>query len=218
MSGIERSDSMAWSLHKMVASPLQCCPFVTKHEGLLKKCHAAGASYLFQSDKNYDVSQDVGDKAITCGRKADALKIWFIWKSKGDRRLGMEIEHTFELAEYFEGKVKETEGFRLVHDGGIQCTNVCFWYIPVRFSAVPDVESSSWWNEVGRVAPYIKKRMMERGTMLIGYQPLGDKPNFFRLVITRKPNLTTDHMDAIIDEIRILGEEYPGDGKSTGHV
>merc|ERR1719259_652199 len=52
MRGIEESDSMAWCFHKMLGSPLQCCPFVTRHQGLLRACHSLGASYLFQRDKN----------------------------------------------------------------------------------------------------------------------------------------------------------------------
>ena len=207
MSGIEKSDSMAWCFHKMLGSPLQCCPFVTKHGGLLKKCHSAGATYLFQSDKNYDVGYDIGDKTFQCGRKADALKMWLCWKAKGDTQLGAEIEHCFELAEYLEEKIRDTEGFRLVHEGGLQCTNVCFWYIPQRLREQADIESESWWVQLGLVAPHVKKRMMERGSMLIGYQPLGDRPNFFRVVISRKPKLTTQHMDKILREIQCLGEE-----------
>ena len=43
-----------------------------------------------------------------------------------------------------------------------------------------ELESNTWWAEVGRVAPHVKRRMMERGSMLIGYQPFKDKTNFFR--------------------------------------
>merc|ERR1719383_540397 len=207
MQGIEKSDSMAWCFHKMLGSPLQCCPFVTRHKGLLRECHSLGASYLFQRDKNYDVSYDIGDKSIQCGRKVDALKMWTIWKAKGDAGLGAETEAAFALAEYFHGRLSVTPGFLHVYDGGPQCTNVCFWYIPRRLRDAADAQSASWWAEVGNVAPHVKRRMMERGSMLIGYQPLGDKPNFFRLVITRKPYLTEAHMDQVIQEIALLGEE-----------
>jgi len=282
MKGVEKSDSMAWCLHKILGSPLQCCPFVTKHPGLLGECHSSGASYLFQRDKNYDVRFDIGDKSIQCSRKVDALKMWTIWKAKGDAGLGAETEAAFSLAEYFHARISDAPGFRHVYDGGPQCTNVCFWYIPERLrvatatscngntnaepgaetergavietgyspesgslepensslepknsclkseSSNPEPESSNlepessnlepessslepesscWWAEVGRVAPHVKRRMMERGSMLIGYQPFKDKTNFFRLVITRKPYLNEKHMDQIIKEIALLGEE-----------
>lgn len=48
--------------------------------------------------------------------------------------------------------------------------------------------------------------MMEKGSMLVGYQPLGDLPNFFRMVII---NINTEYedMDFVLEEISTLGEE-----------
>lgn len=40
------------------------------------------ASYLFQQDKFYDVSYDIGDKTIQCGRHVDVFKVWLMWKAK----------------------------------------------------------------------------------------------------------------------------------------
>ena len=36
---------------------------------ILQEANSAGARYLFQQDKYYDVSWDTGDKSIQCGRK-----------------------------------------------------------------------------------------------------------------------------------------------------
>lgn len=44
------------------------------------------AGYLFQPDKQYDVSYDTGDKAIQCGRHVDIFKFWLMWKAKVRRR------------------------------------------------------------------------------------------------------------------------------------
>lgn len=40
------------------------------------------AGYLFQPDKQYDVTYDTGDKAIQCGRHVDIFKFWLMWKAK----------------------------------------------------------------------------------------------------------------------------------------
>lgn len=40
------------------------------------------AGYLFQQDKQYDVTYDTGDKAIQCGRHVDIFKFWLMWKAK----------------------------------------------------------------------------------------------------------------------------------------
>lgn len=43
------------------------------------------AGYLFQPDKQYDVTYDTGDKAIQCGRHVDIFKFWLMWKAKVSR-------------------------------------------------------------------------------------------------------------------------------------
>jgi hypothetical protein len=58
-----------------------------------------------------------------------------------------------------------------------------------------------------QIAPLIKKRMMEKGSLMVSYQPLGPKNlvNFFRVVITCQPPLTPSDVDFIISEIDTLG-------------
>ncbi|KAK0059351.1 cysteine sulfinic acid decarboxylase [Biomphalaria pfeifferi] len=54
------------------------------------------------------------------------------------------------------------------------------------------------------VAPVIKQRMIEQGTLMIGYQPDGDLVNFFRMVLVN-PNITNSDMDFVVNEIIRLG-------------
>lgn len=51
-------------------------------QGLLQGCNSMCAGYLFQPDKQYDVTYDTGDKAIQCGRHVDIFKFWLMWKAK----------------------------------------------------------------------------------------------------------------------------------------
>lgn len=57
-----------------------------------------------------------------------------------------------------------------------------------------------------KVAPKIKAFMMESGTTMVGYQPQGDKANFFRMVISN-PAATKSDIDFLVDEIERLGQE-----------
>ena len=59
------------------------------------------------------------------------------------------------------------------------------------------------------MAPEIKKRMVEKGSLMIGYQPLTSKGlvNFFRLVVTGQPALNHQNIDFIIEEIERLGQD-----------
>uniref|UniRef100_A0A8C5QAR3 Glutamate decarboxylase 1 n=1 Tax=Leptobrachium leishanense TaxID=445787 RepID=A0A8C5QAR3_9ANUR len=56
------------------------------------------------------------------------------------------------------------------------------------------------------VAPKIKAHMMEEGTVMVGYQPLDDKPNFFRLVFSN-PASTKSDADFLLEEIVRLGKD-----------
>lgn len=57
-----------------------------------------------------------------------------------------------------------------------------------------------------KVAPIIKARMMEYGTTMVSYQPLGDKVNFFRMVISN-PAAAHQDIDFLIEEIERLGQD-----------
>ncbi|KAF4788489.1 Glutamate decarboxylase 2 [Turdus rufiventris] len=85
-----------------------------------------------------------------------------------------------------------------------QHTNVCFWYIPPSLRGMEDSEERT--SRLMKVAPVIKARMMEYGTTMVSYQPLGDKVNFFRMVISN-PAATHQDIDFLIDEIERLGQD-----------
>lgn len=116
----------------MLGIPLQCAMFLTRHkvglplffifrysaafifQGLLLQCNSNKSSYLFQSDKFYDVRYDIGDKTYQCGRKNDVLKLWLTWKGRGKANLTASVENAFAMAAYFNGLIRDREGFHLV--------------------------------------------------------------------------------------------------------
>jgi len=76
-------------------------PFVAHFrplQGLLQRCHSANATYLFQTDKFYDIGYDTGDKSIQCGRKADAFRFWLMWKALGTGGLERRVDRALEMA------------------------------------------------------------------------------------------------------------------------
>ncbi|XP_023287909.1 acidic amino acid decarboxylase GADL1 [Orussus abietinus] len=206
LRGIEKSDSVVWNPHKMLGAPLQCSLFLVKGKDTLHKANSAGAKYLFQQDKFYDVSWDTGDKSIQCGRKTDALKLWLMWKARGTKGLQMTIDTAMSAADYFLNKIKNREGFRLVLDK-FQCCNVCFWYIPP--SLRKQKETEEWWKKLYTIAPIIKERMIKNGSLMIGYTPLAHKNlgNFFRLVVSCLPLATIESMDYVVKEVEKYGAD-----------
>nr|XP_060515716.1 glutamate decarboxylase 2 [Panthera onca] len=177
---------------------------LSRFKGLMQSCNQMHASYLFQQDKHYDLSYDTGDKALQCGRHVDVFKLWLMWRAKGTTGFEAHIDKCLELAEYLYNIIKNREGYEMVFDGKPQHTNVCFWYVPPSLRVLEDNEERM--SRLSKVAPVIKARMMEYGTTMVSYQPLGDKVNFFRMVISN-PAATHQDIDFLIEEIERLGQD-----------
>ncbi|XP_030638995.1 acidic amino acid decarboxylase GADL1-like [Chanos chanos] len=203
LKGIHRANSVAWNPHKMLMAGLQCCAFMVRDKtGLLEKCHSAQASYLFQQDKFYNISYDIGDKSIQCSRKPDAFKFWLLWKAVGTRGLEERVNRALALARYLAEEIKKREGFRLLMEP--EYTNVCFWYIPPSLRNMS--EGPEFWKKLHAVAPVIKERMMKKGSMMVGYQTHENKANFFRQIII-SPQVSREDMDFLLEEIHNLGKD-----------
>ncbi|GKZ35888.1 glutamate decarboxylase 2 [Aspergillus brasiliensis] len=70
-----------------------------------------------------------------CGRRPDALKLYFHWRYYGTEGIAKHVEVAFQSARYLGRLVKGTGKFRLVGsilddggDDGISCAQVCFYY------------------------------------------------------------------------------------------
>ncbi|XP_033624948.1 glutamate decarboxylase 1-like isoform X2 [Asterias rubens] len=203
LEGVHRADSVTWNPHKVMGALLQCSAILLKEDGILEDANSMRAPYLFQQDKHYDVSYDTGDKAIQCGRHVDVFKFWLMWRAKGTRGFENHINKLFDLAQYLLEKLKSREGFKVVHEKP-EYTNVCFWYIPPSLRSME--EGTEKQLRLHKVAPAIKGRMMATGTLMVGYQPLGDKVNFFRSVFSN-PAATKSDVDFLLDELERLGRD-----------
>ncbi|KAJ8267954.1 hypothetical protein COCON_G00131260 [Conger conger] len=202
LRGIERASSVTWNPHKIMGVPQQCSALLVKKKGILLECNQLGAQYLFQPDKPYDVSYDTGDKSIQCGRHVDVFKLWLMWKAKGSEGFGSQINRCLENAEHLFNLLSEREDFELVFKSKPEHSNVCFWYIPPSLRVIaPEAERDRRLHEV---APKIKAKMMETGSVMIGYQPTTEKVNFFRCVFSN-PATTKEDVDFLLDEIVRLG-------------
>ena len=206
MAGAERADSFCWNPHKMLGATLQCSVFLTRHENKLAECNATSASYLFQPDKLY-TEFDLGDKTIQCGRRADCLKLWMMFKHSGDQELARRVDRCHDLADHVQRRVQESGGkFALAFDR--RCTNVGFWYVPRSMRPfIFENASEEAKLEISRIAPKIKAEMQRSGDALIGYQPLDGRPNFFRIVFASADDVSFEDIDSMLDRIERIGEE-----------
>lgn len=57
-----------------------------------------------------------------------------------------------------------------------------------------------------QICPIIKGKMMESGTLMVGYQPDDRRPNFFRSIISSAA-VTQQDVDFMLNEIDRLGQD-----------
>lgn len=203
MAGVERSQSVTWNPHKLMGTHLQCSTIHFKQDGLLLSCNQMSADYLFQQDKHYDVTYDTGDKVIQCGRHNDIMKLWLMWRSKGDSGFEKQIDRLFELTEYMVKMLNERgDKFHIIIEEP-ECTNVSFWYIPQSLRKMPHSPEKE--KILGEITPKLKGMMMNTGTLMIGYQPQDEIPNFFRNIISNQAVDESD-IDFLLDELDRLGQ------------
>ena len=69
-----------------------------------------------------------------------------------------------------------------------------------------DRNSDEFKLKLHKVAPKIKERMMLKGSLMVGYQPLDDKPNFFRMIVSNAASQLED-IYFMLDEIEELGRD-----------
>jgi glutamate/tyrosine decarboxylase-like PLP-dependent enzyme len=167
MRGIQLADSVTFDAHKTMGTPLITSFFLTKHPGILKNTNrGGGAEYLFHE---YDNSEwDTGTYSLQCGRRADILKFWLLWRAHGTDGLQDRTEHLFDLAAYATKVIKENPRFKLIH---AHYLNVCF-----QVHARHDQEN------INSFTLKIRKALVKEGRAMVNYAQRPDGTTFFRLV------------------------------------
>ncbi|XP_061726774.1 glutamate decarboxylase isoform X1 [Cydia pomonella] len=203
LTGIERADSVTWNPHKLMGTLLQCSTVHFKIPGILLSCNEMAAEYLFMTDKIYDPRFDTGDKVIQCGRHNDIFKLWLQWRGKGTSGFERHMDRLMELSEYMVRRIREqSDKFHLILEP--ELVNVSFWYLPRQLRGVPHDQKKE--ILLGKVCAKLKGRMMQAGTIMVGYQPDDRRPNFFRNIISSAA-VTEKDVDFLLAEMDRLGHD-----------
>lgn len=126
MKGIELTDSFAWNPHKLMNIPLVCSALLVKKRGTLQhNITDINTDYIFH---DIDAIEDLGKKSIQCGRKVDAVKLWFAWKYFGLEGYQKRIDNLIAMATYAASRVEEHPQMELLSER--QSFAVCFRYVP----------------------------------------------------------------------------------------
>lgn len=181
LDGVECADSVTWDAHKLMTVPLVCSVILVREAGTLVKHFNEDASYLFQSD---DEDLNFGTRALQCGRRNDALKVWALWKRHGDAGLGRRVDFLVELARHAASIIERDPEMTLAKPP--ESVNVCF-----EFDGVP---SSDLCEELRR-----------RNRLLVGYGDVEGR-EVIRIPFVN-PDLTFEDVERALAEIRAVGGE-----------
>ena len=110
LDGINQSDSFCFNAHKTLGAPISSSIFLVKNKKYLNTSFNNDASYLYQTE---DEDYNLGQTSFECGRKNNALKIWTLWKSIGDKGMSEIVEHNFGLAEEARKYIRSNKDYTL---------------------------------------------------------------------------------------------------------
>lgn len=193
MKGIEKADSFAWNPHKLMNIPLICSALLVKERGTFEKnLTDINTDYLYH---DIETIEDLGKKSIQCGRKVDAVKLWFAWKYYGLDGYAERINNLIAMAEYAELKVKQHQQLELLVPR--QSFTVCFRLNPTQKQL--DL------SQLNTLNLQLRELLRKQGKTLVNYGYLGEILTI-RLV-TANAELQQADIDLFFDYISAEAEQ-----------
>tara|TARA_B110001454_G_scaffold28073_1_gene27422 strand:+ start:8104 stop:9735 length:1632 start_codon:yes stop_codon:yes gene_type:complete len=183
LSGISLADSVTFDAHKLFGASLTCSFILTKHVGLLRESNdVSGGDYLFHPT---DTSVDRGKLSWQCGRGADAMSFWTIWKSYGTQGLGNLVDSLIQIRQETESWVKEQPRLELVAEASF--LNLCVRIRPPIDQAVLDAKQ---WSKT------VREKLIKDDLAMVNYSE-NENGTFLRLIYAH-PELEFEHVKQIL--------------------
>jgi len=158
MKGVELCDSISWDSHKLMNISLVCSAILVKNkETLPANLSEMNTDYIYH---DIDDINDLGKKSVQCGRRVDAVKLWFAWKYYGKDGYRDRMDNLISMAEYAEKKVKENNSLELLAPR--QSFTICFRYKP---SLKVDLNKFNF---------DVRENMRKGGLSIVNYAFLGE--------------------------------------------
>jgi glutamate/tyrosine decarboxylase-like PLP-dependent enzyme len=194
LDGIELADSVTFDAHKTLGTPLVTSFFLTKNSGILRNTNrGGGAEYLFHE---YDNSEwDTGTYSLQCGRRADALKIWMLWRAHGTDGFAKRTEELLQLARFATEEIQKQPRFKLIHANYL---NVCF-----------QVRPRDEQRDINQFTKDVRYALVQEGKCMVNFAERADGTIFIRLVFPNhntKPHHISELLRIILDKADILDE------------
>jgi aromatic-L-amino-acid decarboxylase len=109
--GMERADSLVVNAHKWMFTPMDCSMLWTSRPDDFRAAFSLIPEYLRTPDAEDALSLNEYGPAL--GRRFRSLKLWAVLRCYGRNGLQERIRRAIELAELFEGWVRDEPGWEL---------------------------------------------------------------------------------------------------------
>ncbi|KAE8151047.1 pyridoxal phosphate-dependent transferase [Aspergillus avenaceus] len=134
---------------------------------------------------------DLASFTPQCGRRPDAVKLYFHWRYYGTEGIAQQVEEVYEGARYLARLIMREPSFRLVGDVDVPCTQVCFYYVGP--SVKVKETSQAMADENTYFTRLLSSGLMKRGWM-VDYAPGSGRNNelgaFLRVACNRMTTCT----------------------------
>ncbi len=182
VAGIQKADSVTFDAHKLLGAGLTCSFFLTKNPTILRSANdVSGAEYLFHDEVNIDS----GKLSWQCGRRADVVSFWSIWKSKGSQGLGEFVDRMLELRTKTVVRIAQHPRLRLLHDP--EYLNICVQVLPPKGGG----DAKTWSKKV-------REKMRDQDLAMVNYSTDKDGTTFLRMILAN-PELDIGHIEQILN-------------------
>ncbi len=177
-------DSITIDFHKMFLLPISCSCVLVKDAKLLE-CFELHADYLNREEDEEDGYINLVGKSMQTTRRADALKVYISFATRGRRGFGQIIDNSVENAEYLYDMLKNDSEF------------IC----PVEPEISSVVFATATSDEINKK---IRRRLLAEGTV-IG-QTVKDGVTMLKFTLLN-PALSTSDLDRLVARIRKIRDE-----------
>jgi glutamate/tyrosine decarboxylase-like PLP-dependent enzyme len=128
LSGIERADSVALDLHKLMHIPFEAGCVLVKNEEAHRSSFSLTPEYLQHETRGLPGAHLwFSDYGVELSRNFRALKVWMSVKEHGLEKFGRMIDRNIEQAHYFGSLVEKDPHLELIAPIGLDI--VCFRYV-----------------------------------------------------------------------------------------
>ncbi len=126
LDGVEHADSLVFNPHKWLLTNFDCSAFYVRDPDHLQQAMAIHPEYL-RTTRDSEVVNYM-DWGVQLGRRFRALKLWFVLRSYGARRLREIVAGHLELAREFAGWVDAAPDWERL--APVPLNTVCFRWRP----------------------------------------------------------------------------------------